>query len=130
MHQEKTPSFKLHLEPEPHFHCYGCHFHGDVIDLCQRLESYDTVSDALVSLSMRYGIELPGRPDSWHRKNERQNPVRDAIEDMKVLRLQRCLFKMVEPYVTDAADAENIWRECKPLAQMWLARMQGEATNE
>lgn len=110
-------------------HCHSCQWSGGVVKLHAALEGVE-FWEAFVDLSTRYGIKLPGRPDSWYRKNERQQPIRDAIEEMKVRRLQRFLYKMVEPYVTDAADAENTWRECEPLASLWLARMQGEATDE
>jgi DNA primase len=39
-HQERTPSFCVDArDPEdPHFHCFSCSEHGDVIDLVMRLE--------------------------------------------------------------------------------------------
>jgi 5S rRNA maturation endonuclease (ribonuclease M5) len=33
LHEEDTPSFKVYSDN--HFYCYGCHKHGDVIDLYQ-----------------------------------------------------------------------------------------------
>lgn len=127
-HDDRTPSMSIYTDTQ-RFRCYGCNQGGDVLDLVMLAEGCE-LHDALVRLSTKYAVQLPGRPDSWHRKNERQQPVRDAIEEMKVRRLQRFLFKLVEPYITDAADAEKTWQECKPLASMWLEKMQGEATHE
>jgi hypothetical protein len=127
-HQEKTPSFKLHLEPEPHFHCYGCGWHGDVIDLCQQREGHERLWEAMVDLSVRYGIELPGKPDSWFRKQERQRPVRNYIARAKYEHLRRRLFRrFFEPslaLIEDAKEREEearlLWEATEPLARMML----------
>lgn len=36
LHDERTPSF--HIYPDGYCHCYGCGFHGDVVDLCAALD--------------------------------------------------------------------------------------------
>jgi CHC2-type zinc finger protein len=127
-HQEKTPSFKLHPEPEPHFHCYGCDWHGDVIDLCQQREGHERPWEAMVDLSVRYGIELPGRPESWHRKQARQRPIRDHIARAKFEHLRRRLFRsLFEPSLLPIEDprereeeARLLWEATEPLARMML----------
>ena len=40
-HQERTPSFCVDVRDpdDPHFHCFSCSEHGDVIDLVMRLRA-------------------------------------------------------------------------------------------
>ena len=104
------------------FKCFGCGAHGDVIDLVMLAEGCE-LWEALVLLGNRYGVELPGRPDSWHRNQERQKPVRDGLESIRARSLRRRLFRMFEPMlagITDEAErareAEYVWSELTPLA--------------
>lgn len=90
-HDEKTPSFCVYPEGQ-HYHCYGCQGHGDLLDLHQAVTG-DGLPEALVELSTRYGVELPGRPEAWHEKNRRQQPVRDAIGRVKAQVLRRRIFR-------------------------------------
>jgi hypothetical protein len=34
-HEDNTPSLAVYPEPDPHFHCFSCGLHGDVIDLAR-----------------------------------------------------------------------------------------------
>ena len=43
-HQERTPSFTIY--PENLAHCYGCGWHGDVIDLCAALDGLQAAEAA------------------------------------------------------------------------------------
>ncbi len=124
-HEDRTPSMSVYTT-EQRFKCFGCGEHGDVLDLARLAEGCE-LHEAMVLLSTRYGVELPGRPDSWHRKRERQAPVRDGLDELRIRRLQNTLYKMVEPFVTDLEDAERAWRECLTLAALWHERMKGGA---
>jgi DNA primase catalytic core len=58
LHSEGNPSFQVY-PAEQRFHCYGCHKHGDVIDLVMLKENrqfYDVLSD----LAQKAGVPLPG----------------------------------------------------------------------
>jgi DNA primase len=125
VHQEKTPSFKIN---DGRWHCFGaCNKGGDVLDLFMKVERYGAGEkmEAMIALAMRYSVEL-GPPETWAPKQVRQQPVRDAMEELKIRRLQRFLYKTAAPFITDLNDAERTWRECAPLARMWFARMQEE----
>lgn len=37
-HQEKTPSFVVFTD-EPHYHCFGCHEHGDAINFVRKIKN-------------------------------------------------------------------------------------------
>lgn len=54
-HSEKTPSFKIH---DGRGHCFGCGWHGDVIDFTQRLLGTDR-DGALRALIRDFGLNIP-----------------------------------------------------------------------
>jgi hypothetical protein len=55
-HIERTPSFTVFTEQQK-FHCFGCHFGGDVIDFVARIEGI-SLRDAIRQLAVRAGITL------------------------------------------------------------------------
>src|SRR5215208_7237878 len=81
-HEDKTPSFYIY--PPGRFWCYGCGRGGDVVDLEFFCGGFGELWEAVVSLAVEFGVELPQRPRSWFPRQERQKPVRDAIEEVKV----------------------------------------------
>lgn len=56
-HQEKTPSFNVHLEFQ-FYHCFGCGAHGDVVKFVQEIEKVDFMM-ALELLARRAGVAIP-----------------------------------------------------------------------
>ncbi len=92
-HEDRTPSMSVYVEAQT-FCCYGCGEHGDVIDLV-RLAEGGEMWEAMLALSTRYGAELPGRPDSWHRRQERQKPVRDRIREARVEHVRLLVFRLI-----------------------------------
>ncbi len=121
-HEDKEPSFYVY--PPGRYHCYGCGGHGDVVDLEFHCGDYGELWEAMVSLSLEYAVELPKRSESWHRKQKRQQPIRDALEEIRLASLQRRLFRYVfEPMLARIPDEEErarearyIWEEVAPLA--------------
>jgi DNA primase len=126
-HQDRTPSKSVYTDTQ-RFRCYGCGASGDVIDLLMLAEGIDDTRDALAMFSSRYGVALPGRPDSWHKKQERQQPVRDHIARAKFEHLRRRLFRrFFEPslaLIEDPGEREEeaglLWEATEPLARMML----------
>ena len=92
-HEDLTPSLTIFTEHQ-RFKCFGlgCGAHGDVLDLVQLAEGCE-LWEAMMILSTRYGIQLPERPPAWFRKQERQAPVRAAIEQTRKGVYRRRLFK-------------------------------------
>src|SRR5215203_2448452 len=81
-HEDRPPSFTVNPEKNVFF-CHGCVRGGDVVELAQLAWGYDQ-RDAHVAaamLLMEFGHEVPRRPPAWHRKQERQKPIDDAIEE-------------------------------------------------
>ncbi len=86
-HEDKTASFYIY--PPGRFWCYGCSRGGDVVDLEFFCGDYGELWEAMVSLAVEYNVDLPERPRRWFARQERQKPVRDACEEVKVRHVQR-----------------------------------------
>ena len=54
-HSERTPSFKIH---NGRGHCFGCGWHGDVIDFAERILGTDR-DGALRALIRDFGLNIP-----------------------------------------------------------------------
>jgi DNA primase len=121
-HEDRTPSMTVYTDDQ-RFKCYGCGEHGDVVDLV-RLAEGGEIWEAMVSLSTRYGVELPGRSAAWYDRQERQAPMRSKIEDVRTQVMMRRLFRWVfEPMLVEIEDEDErasmggyVWAEVLPLA--------------
>ncbi len=105
------------------WHCHACGLGGDVIDLCKLVEGHDKVWTAMLSLAQRYDIELPSRPQSWHRHKARQNRIRDGVRTSIARSYQRRLFRTfggflesIEHEETRHREAKEFWRDLWPVA--------------
>jgi hypothetical protein len=133
-HKDKTPSFYIY--PPGRYWCYGCNRGGDVVDLEFFCGDYGELWEAMIALSLEYSVELPKCPDSWYRKQERQRPVRDAINRARFDHLRRRLFRwFFEPSLVRIespdereAEAALLWDATAPLAEMMLERLRGESS--
>jgi DNA primase len=131
-HEDKTPSFVVY-ERTDSFYCFGCQVGGDAITLEKLCGGHDETWTAVMELSQRYGVPLPERPPSWYAKQERQRPVRDAIDEARVYAARRRLYrKFFEPLVlaTDdeqdrTHDAQLFWEQTERLACHLIANMMG-----
>jgi hypothetical protein len=100
-HEDRTPSFVVYPEANS-WYCFSCLRGGDVVELARLAWGYDQ-RDAHVAaamLLMEFGHEVPQRPPAWFRRQERQKPVRDAIEETSKGNFRRRVFKyIVLPYL-------------------------------
>lgn len=72
-HSEKTPSFTVSPDKQIYY-CFGCGAGGNAISFLMKIEGLSFV-EALKSLSVRYGIEIPEKkltPDQQKRISERE----------------------------------------------------------
>jgi CHC2 zinc finger len=131
-HEDRTPSFYIYPgEVGGRWWCYGCVRGGDVVDLALLCGDYGELWVAMVSLAVEYGVELPERPRSWYRKQERQRPIRDGIEAKKIDAARRRLYRrLFEPLILATDDAEDrahdaqlFWEATAPLAEHLVAHM-------
>jgi len=125
-HEDKTPSFYIY--PPGRWWCYGCGRGGDVVDLEFHCGDYGELWEAMVSLAAEYDVELPERPPSWFVRQERQKPVRDTLEGVKVRHVHRRLYRIFAPAIErieDAAErnAERVqtWHDLRDVAALIVA---------
>jgi uncharacterized NAD(P)/FAD-binding protein YdhS len=105
-----------------------------VVDLEFFCGDYGELWEAMIALSLEYNVELPKRSDCWYRKQERQRPVRDAINRARFDHLRRRLFRRffepsllrIEDLAEREAEAALLWNATAPLAEMMLERLRGE----
>jgi hypothetical protein len=117
-HEDKRPSFTLYSETQSFF-CFGCLRGGDVVELYRLAHGYSEreAHVAAAMLLMEFGHELPQRPPSWHRKQERQKKMRDAVEQTRNNVLCRRLFKyLILPLIDTIQDEQERNQE---LARAW-----------
>jgi DNA primase len=128
-HEDKTPSFYIY--PPGRWWCYGCNRGGDVVDIEFFCGDYSELWEAMISLAAEYSIELPKRSQSWYRRQERQRPIRDAINRARFDHLRRRLFRYffessllrIEDPAERKAEAVILWEATQPLAQMMIERL-------
>jgi len=135
-HEDRSPSFTVDPEKNVWF-CHGCLRGGDVIELARYAWDYDKheVGTAAAVLLMEYGYEVPQRPPSWCARQERQKPMRDAIEEARVEVMMSRLWRYVfEPILAEVEDAEvrvrvgnELWAAVRPLAVRLVEGLKGKA---
>jgi hypothetical protein len=135
-HEDRSPSFTVNAEKNLWF-CHGCLHGGDVVDLARLAWGYDDreAHTAAAYLLMEFGHPVPERPPPWFRKQERQRPIRDAIEEARIEVLMRRLWRWVfEPVLADIEDADErarvgneLWAKVYPLAVRLIEDRRGAA---
>jgi hypothetical protein len=130
---ERTPSFKV--DPERNtWRCYGaCQRGGDIVDLAVAAWGYGGREMAMAAADVlrEFGHEIPNRPESWYRKQKRQQPIRNGIEDAIIRVARRRLYsRYFEPIVLATVDREDrdhdaqlFWELTAPLAELLVANM-------
>src|SRR5918995_6918958 len=92
-HTDRSPSFAVNPEKNLWF-CHGCLHGGDAVALARLVWGYGQ-RDAHVAaayLILEFGFEVPQRPPAWLAKQERQAPIRRALEDAARRRCQRRIY--------------------------------------
>jgi hypothetical protein len=118
------------------WYCFSCLAGGDVVELARLTWGYDQ-RDAHVAaamLLMEFGYEIPPRPESWVRKQERQKAVRDLIHEAKVEVLARRLWRyVVGPILMELEveeerkeAAKGLWNATEFRARQMIAERMGK----
>jgi DNA primase len=125
-HEDRTPSFYIY--PPGRFYCYGCGRNGDVVDLEFFCGDYGELWEAMISLAVEYDVELPQRSRRWFARQERQQPVRDALEEAKVKHVQRRLYRIfahaiekIEDQAERKAEKAQTWYDLRHVAALIVA---------
>jgi DNA primase len=115
IHGGKNPtSFAVEPEKQVWF-CYSCLRGGDVIELARYAWNYDKseVAMAAANLLHEFGHEIPPRRASWYRKQRRQKPIRDAIQEAEIHSLQKRIYRIFGPMVEGVEDAAEQREEAR-----------------
>ena len=125
-HEDKTPSFYIY--PPDRYWCYECGRGGDVVDLEFHCGDYGELWEAMVSLAVEYDVDLPERPRRWFARQERQKPVRDALEEVKVRHVRRRLYRLFAPVIERIedqterkAEKAQTWHDLRQVAVLVVA---------
>jgi CHC2 zinc finger len=128
-HEDRVPSFTVNPEKNL-FYCHGCMSGGDVVELARLAWGYEKseVAMAAADLLHEFGHPIPERPQSWYAKQQRQKPIRDAIDRARFEHLRRRLFRVFfKPPLLAIEDEEEreaeygiLWEATEPLAEMLL----------
>jgi hypothetical protein len=116
-HEDKTPSFYIY--PPGRYHCYGCGGNGDVVDLEFFCGDYGELWEAMVSLAVEYGVELPRRPQRWHEKEARHVRWREEADKVRAEVVRRRIFRLlilptvnrIEKEEERRKELERAWRD-------------------
>jgi hypothetical protein len=130
-HEDRSPSFTVNTEKNVWF-CHGCLRGGGVVELARLAWAYDEreAHTAAAMLLMEFGYEVPQRPATWFRKQQRQAPVRRALEGAARRRCQRRIYRWLFAPVVARLDDEDerllearaAWQDAGQMAGMLVAR--------
>lgn len=97
-----------------------------MVDLAAAMWGYEKSEMAIAAANLlhEFGHEIPARPDSWFAKQERQKPIRNAIESVRVEHIRRRAFRVwCEPLLQGIddpderrEDAQTLWEAMEPVA--------------
>ena len=73
--------------------CFACQNGGDVITLADLAGGFNSTTAAVAWLADKYHVDLPTRPESWYRKQDRQQRIRERLEAERQEVRRRRLFK-------------------------------------
>lgn len=133
-HEDRSPSFVVYPETNS-WYCFSCLHGGDAVELARLAWGYDQrdAHAAAANLLHEFGHEIPKRPPAWHRKQERQAPVRGTLEDAAERRCQRRLYRwLYAPKVArfddeaERRDEERIaWDDAGKMARLMVSQLRG-----
>jgi DNA primase len=78
-HNEKSPSFHVYDDDEPHYHCFGCGAHGDAITFVMQTDGLE-FRDAVERLAADAGLEVPKDTPQERERAERQASLGTVME--------------------------------------------------
>jgi hypothetical protein len=108
-HQDSTPSFYVYADDRAH--CFGCGFHGDVIDLWAAIHNLQPIEAAL-DLAREYSIQLPDRdPQVQKKAEERRKKEADYIRQAQACHQQLARQPHVAQWWLQRGFYEDLQRE-------------------
>lgn len=135
-HEDHSPSFTVNAERNVWF-CHGCCRGGDTVELARLARGFSKGEAAIAAayLLQEFGHEVRRRPASWHAKQTRQERARQEVENAKIRRMQRRIYRwLLAPQLVGIEDeaerleeAEHAWTEAGRIAELLVLQARGEA---
>jgi hypothetical protein len=99
-HEDSTPSFTVYAE-SGRWYCFGCSRGGDVLDLFMAVDDWpeDAYGPALAAMAQKFGVDLPQRPERWHKWQDDKARIREAAKQRIAATYQRRLTRVYAPLV-------------------------------
>ena len=113
-HTDKTPSMTVYTDRQ-RFKCFGCGLAGDVVDLEEIGGRHVETWTAVVALAERFGVELPRRPERWHKWQGEKHRRRRIVHDALTAAYQRRFFRVYGGYLEDIGDPAEREAEARML---------------
>jgi DNA primase len=113
-HTDKTPSMTVYTDRQ-RFKCFGCGLAGDVVDLEEIGGRHAETWTAVVALAERFGVELPRRPERWHKWQGEKHRRRRMVHDALTAAYQRRFFRVYGGYLEDIGDPAEREAEARML---------------
>ena len=85
------------------WYCFACGSGGDLVRLVELWGPF-TIAEAVAWIGHRYGIELPERPESWYRKQDRQARTRELMREERRNIHRRRIFRIFLPMLESIED--------------------------
>jgi DNA primase len=120
-HEDRTPSMTVYTDSQK-FRCYGCNLGGDVIDLEELVGQHLETWTAIEALATRYGVELPQRPERWHRHQDTKAEMREEMRRGLAKVYQRRLYRMFHDAGAHPEDDAALWEAIYPAAYLAATR--------
>jgi putative DNA primase/helicase len=80
-HDDSTPSCYIY---DDHIHCYGCGWHGDVVDLWQAKRGFSSSIEAALDLAHEYNIPIPDHdPEAQQQAQARREKETTFAQQVK-----------------------------------------------
>ena len=90
------------------WYCFACKEGGDVITLANLAGGFHSTAAAVAWLADKYGADLPTRPESWYRKQDRQARIRERLEaERREIRRRRLFKYCILPELELVADEDR-----------------------
>jgi DNA primase len=124
IHTGATNPTSFQIDPtRQRWQCHSCGDWGDIIDLVELVERHADTWTAIVSLSMRFNVDLPERPPEWYEwqgeKARRRKMLRAAIAtsyQRRFFRLFSADIETIEDPHEREEEARALWESIRPLA--------------
>ncbi len=113
-HNDRSPSFNIWVASGS-WYCFGaCAGGGDVVDLCRAVEGGEPW-EAMMTLAMRYGVQVPEKPKRWREWTVEKGRRRGMLVGVIAESYRRRLFRFFKDDLEGIEDLEEREEEARKL---------------